>query len=136
MSDSGDVLVVKPSYKAGWEFPGGVVETGETPAAACARECLEELGLELDIGRLLVVDHQSIDGRGDSTMYIYEGPCLASDVKLVLPGGEITEAKFVHPSEIPGLFPARIERRVRAALEAKSTGSTTELHGSFSRVAP
>ena len=37
----------------GWEFPGGKVEAGESDAAAVARECREELGVEVTVGALL-----------------------------------------------------------------------------------
>jgi mutator protein MutT len=33
-----------------WEFPGGKVQPGESPAEAAARECLEEAGLAVEVG--------------------------------------------------------------------------------------
>lgn len=45
--DQDRVLLVDPTYKAGWEFPGGIVEPGEAPAHAGVREVAEELGIEL-----------------------------------------------------------------------------------------
>lgn len=33
-----------------WEFPGGKVEPGESPADCARRECREELGVEVELG--------------------------------------------------------------------------------------
>jgi 8-oxo-dGTP diphosphatase len=39
------LLLVKSSYRAEWNFPGGSVQPGETPEAAAQREMEEEIGL-------------------------------------------------------------------------------------------
>ena len=44
---AGGVLLVRPSYRTHWIFPGGLVDRGETPEQAAQREAYEEAGVVL-----------------------------------------------------------------------------------------
>jgi 8-oxo-dGTP diphosphatase len=54
----------QPPETAGWwEFPGGKVEPAETEGAALARECVEELGVRVEVGARFGADVPLAGGR-------------------------------------------------------------------------
>jgi 8-oxo-dGTP diphosphatase len=47
-NDRGEILLVKSPWR-GWEYPGGLIEPGETFREALHREVREEAGVEIEI---------------------------------------------------------------------------------------
>ena len=123
----GRLLMVEPTYKPTWEVPGGVTEEGESAPAAAHRECLEELGIPVRIGRLLVVEHQSLPERGDSIMFIYDGGVIPVGAHLSLPPTELRSFRFIAPDEIDTVAIPRLANRLRAAVRARSGNTVIEL---------
>lgn len=125
------VLLVDPTYKPGWEFPGGVVEPGEPPARAGMREVAEELGLVLDRSlRLLVVDWEPPQPPkyGGLRLLFDGGPLTAERAeRLLLPVDELRGWRFVTEQEAAGLLSATRLRRLRWALRARARGCPLHL---------
>lgn len=128
VDEAGRPLLVEPTYKPTWEIPGGVVEAGEDPRACAWREVREELGLDLPVGRLLVIDHKSEPPpRGDSTMLVYAGGVLRDPAAIRLPESELRSFRFVPDDELDGLVSERFAYRVRQAVRAFRDGITIEI---------
>lgn len=62
---NGRILATQRGYgefKDGWEFPGGKIETGESPEEALKREIMEELKVEIHVHELVgVVEYDYTD---------------------------------------------------------------------------
>ncbi|MGW4872671.1 NUDIX hydrolase [Streptomyces chartreusis] len=125
------VLLVDPTYKPGWEFPGGVVERGEAPARAGMREVAEETGIRLDdVPRLLVVDWERPMPPGYGGLrLLFDGGRLDSEVagRLLLPGPELRDWRFVTEEEAAELLPPVRYERLRWALRARERGAALYL---------
>lgn len=63
-----------PRLAGGWEFPGGKVEMGEDEATALARECREELGVDVRVGARLGEVVQ-----GDLRLVLFAATVLAGE---------------------------------------------------------
>src|SRR5689334_15751119 len=125
----GRILLVKPNYRDGWALPGGVLEDDERPEDGCAREVLEEVGLAVRPGRLLVVDWVPAgDGRPRPFVsFLFDCGTVAADTPIRLQTEELDEYRFAEPEEAAGLFPAWSTGRLAAAVQARRAGNTVYL---------
>jgi 8-oxo-dGTP diphosphatase len=127
LDDAQGILIVKPTYRDRWLIPGGVVEEGESPAAACAREVREELGLDVCLGRLLCLEYQSpTEDRTESLQFVFHGGVLAADqiAAIVVARDELSEYEFAQQEEAVLKLVPRLATRVCLALSALERGVT------------
>ena len=129
--DGDNILLVHKTYGNGWDIPGGYVETGESPAAGCQREVKEELGLQREAHRLLIVDWAPNGGEGDKILYVFDcGELGADQERIHLQSDELDRWEWVPVGQLPEYLIPRLARRLTSAYQAYSDGTQVYLeHG-------
>lgn len=129
--DGDRILLVRKTYGDRWDIPGGYVDHGESPAAACERELREELGLDRTVQRLLVHDWAPSDVEGDKILYVFDGGDLGDDEGTIrLDGIEIDMIEWVAVDDLHSRLIPRLARRLISSYRAYTTGEFLYLeHG-------
>lgn len=108
---------------------GGTVESddGETPRRGARRETLEEIGLDIEPGRLLAVDWVHGEARPPLVAYVYDGGVLTeSDFRSIrLQQEELLSWRLIPREEITEYVSVTLGRRILAALDVLAEGRGT-----------
>ncbi|MBT0768571.1 NUDIX domain-containing protein [Kineosporia sp. J2-2] len=125
------VLLVQPSYKPGWDLPGGMAEANEPPHEAAIRELQEELGLSITIQELLCLDWVSPHGPWDDLLAFVFAAVVAdhgAGLDDLRPhDAEILSARFFPIDQAEGRLKEALRTRLAAAWSALGSGRTAYL---------
>lgn len=83
----GGIRAYPPEVAGRWEFPGGKVEVGESEVAALVRECVEELGVRIEVGERVGGDVPM--ARGRAVLKVYAARLVGGDVPVALEHAEL-----------------------------------------------
>jgi len=99
--DAGRVLLTQrradQSLPLQWELPGGKVEPGEAPVGALARELAEEIGVEVEVGRIWDVLFHAYPAF-DLVMLVYRCRIVAGAMPRAV---EVADLHWVAPDAAP-----------------------------------
>jgi 8-oxo-dGTP diphosphatase len=113
---------IEPGY-GDWCLPGGFVNHDEHPADAAVRECMEEIGAEVELGDLLGVYHVSKTTASSIVGVAYVGRLAAG--ATIAAGPEMLEAAVFTLDALPPIaFPSHREVLALYAGGRRSTAST------------
>lgn len=121
------ILIVKPTYRPEWLVPGGSTEANESPRQCAIREVEEEIGIRMEIGRLLCVEYQSQRAeRTENLQFIFDGGLLheVEIAKIKLPEDELSDFRLAILDEALTLLAGSLGHRIALSMQALIEGNT------------
>ena len=107
----GKVLIAKrragDRHGGRWEFPGGKIDSGETPEACLRRELKEELGIEADIGEFICKSSFTYM-LVPLELLVYKARYVSGEFRAI----DHDELKWVEPRDLAGYDFAKADRDV------------------------
>ncbi len=118
VNGEGKVLLARHAYRTDfpWGLPGGLVESGENPAAAVVREVAEELNLIVAVEELLVCDIVPAVRRSIAPRHLglaYRCSVIGGELRL---SREILEVQWIDGPDVPFEVAPFQARAIAAAL--------------------
>lgn len=108
-------------YPGMYTFPGGKIEGNETTEEALVREVLEEAGLIMKPGKILLKDKSVIRPDGQTAKY-FSYMCEVEDDSVVALSKDFTDYKWVTVEELAALPHVGLEEELRKAEQIISSG--------------
>ena len=103
--ESDRLLLLRQPPGRAWGLPAGLLKKYEPPAEGASRELFEESGVRIAAADLTPgVPNAIVHPRGWVDM-VYFGSVPAAEHPLVVDGGEVLEARWFPPGELPPLTP-------------------------------
>ena len=121
IGEGDSVLLVRHGYVAGWHFPGGGVEVGETCLEALERELEEEACVSVRGAVLHGLFFNEVSSRRDHVaVYVIRDFAVLGERK---PDWEIAEAQFFPRSRLPDGTSAGTRARLTEIFDSAAVGS-------------
>ena len=99
-------------FKDGWEFPGGKMESGESPQEALKREIKEELDTDIRVGKLI----KTVDTDYPTfhiTMHVFWAEVVSGELKLL----EHAAAKWLNSKTLHSVDWLPADEQILPAIE-------------------
>lgn len=130
------VCLLETTFKDDWELPGGIVNPSESPRDGAVREIDEELSLQLEVGRVLVVDWLApYLGWEDAVELIFDAGALTPEqVDAIVPDPvEVRAVHWLAADKAADRMAPFARGRLLAAVACRVGGGTQYLERGFPR---